>query len=143
MREKEALEQAQLAREREQAQRDFEMVRELQRSTAAAGALDEESNGQQSVEDDGQDAAPAGGDTSGGAGPGTRIKIRDKSGKDVLLRVAATTSIRAVIENYRKLSGLDSGARVTLEFDDEALDPNATIGDTEIEDDDMLTAFCQ
>ncbi|KAJ1756877.1 hypothetical protein LPJ54_006690, partial [Coemansia sp. RSA 1824] len=68
--------------------------------------------------------------------------IRDKAGRDTLLLVTAATKVQAVVENYCKLAQLPPNTRVRLEFDDEALDPNDTIGSTEIEDDDMLTAYC-
>ncbi|KAJ2779674.1 hypothetical protein H4R18_003890 [Coemansia javaensis] len=141
VRERERVARAQLAREQEQAQRELEMVRELQRS--AHMAADDYGDGDGDGDGDGNgDDGDNGGDD--GAPPaGIRIKIRDRAGKDTLLLVAASTPIRAVIENYRKLSGLGDGVQIALEFDDEKLDPDATIGDTEIEDDDMLTSFCQ
>ncbi|KAJ2158214.1 hypothetical protein GGF46_003926 [Coemansia sp. RSA 552] len=132
-REHEALEQAKLAMEREQVQRDLELVRVLrQNATEADDALDH-------TEEVGKDDGGAVEEAPGEAG--IRIKIRDKDGKDTLLRVAPTATIGAVIANYRKLAGISEGVAVVLEFDDEALDPDDVISSTEIEDDDMLTAF--
>ncbi|KAJ1800887.1 hypothetical protein LPJ77_006097, partial [Coemansia sp. RSA 2523] len=121
MREREAVEMARVEGEREQARRDLEMVRELQH-TGDTQILSEPVY-EQSTQ-------------------GIRIKIRDKAGRDTLLLVTAATKVQAVVENYCKLAQLPPNTRVRLEFDDEALDPNDTIGSTEIEDDDMLTAYC-
>ncbi|KAJ2417804.1 hypothetical protein GGF41_005296, partial [Coemansia sp. RSA 2531] len=63
------------------------------------------------------------------------------SGKDTLLLVTTATTVQAIIDNYVNMAGLSAKTAVTLEFDDERLDPSSTIGDTEVEDDDMLTAF--
>ncbi|KAJ2433557.1 hypothetical protein IWW46_006348, partial [Coemansia sp. RSA 2440] len=111
--------------EREQARRDLEMVRELQQ-TGDTQILTSEPVYEQSAQ----------------STQGIRIKIRDKAGRDTLLLVTAATKVQAVVENYCKLAQLPPNTRVRLEFDDEALDPNDTIGSTEIEDDDMLTAYC-
>ncbi|KAJ2130943.1 hypothetical protein GGF48_001793 [Coemansia sp. RSA 921] len=121
MREREAVEMARVEGEREQARRDLEMVRELQQTG------DTQSLSEPVFEQSTQ---------------GIRIKIRDKAGRDTLLLVTAATKVQAVVENYCKLAQLPPNTRVRLEFDDEALDPNDTIGSTEIEDDDMLTAYC-
>ncbi|KAJ2826193.1 hypothetical protein IWW50_002489, partial [Coemansia erecta] len=140
-RQKELLEQEQLAIEREQARRDLEMVQELRQNAAQTDDGDDEdimySDGEAGNDggDGGAAAAPAA--TAGGI----RIKIRDRAGKDTLLLVTAATGVGVVIENYRKLAGLDASVNVRLEFDDEALDPSTTIGDTDLEDDDMLTAY--
>ncbi|KAJ2628058.1 hypothetical protein H4R22_004095, partial [Coemansia sp. RSA 1290] len=127
--EREALEKARLAQEREQARKDMEMVRALQEHAAAHG-VDEL---QDSDENEQPGDAPAAG--------GIRIKIRDRAGRDTLLLVTAETSVETVIRNYRQLAKLPEATSIQLEFDDEALDPSDTIGDTEIEDDDMLTAI--
>ncbi|KAJ1821237.1 hypothetical protein LPJ60_002752, partial [Coemansia sp. RSA 2675] len=137
-REREALERARRAMEQEQARRDLEMAQTLQRSVDATG-------GQTLLVDDdlhGADDSQMGlGMLPGDTGKSVRIKIRDKSGKDTLLLVTTSTTVQAIIDNYVSMAGLGDKATVTLEFDDERLDPGSTIGDTEIEDDDMLTAF--
>ncbi|KAJ2809386.1 hypothetical protein H4S07_003219 [Coemansia furcata] len=137
-REREALERARRAMEQEQAQRDLEMARTLQRSADAT-------ENQSLLIDDGFNAAN---DSQEGLGvlPGdtetsVRIKVRDKSGKDTLLMVTTATTVQAIIDNYVSIAGLCSATAVTLEFDDERLNPSSTIADTEIEDDDMLTVF--
>ncbi|KAJ2486656.1 hypothetical protein IWW37_005547 [Coemansia sp. RSA 2050] len=137
-REREALERARRAIEQEQAQRDLEMARTLQRSVDATGSqtllIDDDLHGvdssQQSL-----------GMLPGDSGKSVRIKIRDKSGKDTLLLVTTTTTVQTIIDNYVSMAGLEDKTAVALEFDDERLDPGSTIGDTEIEDDDMLTAL--
>ncbi|KAI9468368.1 hypothetical protein LPJ79_004140 [Coemansia sp. RSA 1821] len=127
--EREALEKARLAQEREQARKDMEMVRALQEHAAAHG-VDE-------LQDSDENEQPGGAPAAGGI----RIKIRDRAGRDTLLLVTAETSVETVIRNYRQLAKLPEATSIQLEFDDEALDPSDTIGDTEIEDDDMLTAI--
>ncbi|KAJ2315906.1 hypothetical protein IWW52_003912 [Coemansia sp. RSA 2704] len=132
LREQEAFEQEQLALEREQTRKELEMVRELQQNAAASDDLD-----QDIMHSETEDAGEAAGNTA----EGIRLKIRDKAGKDTLLLVTPATTVKAVIENYRKLAQLDASMKIRLEFDDEALNPSDTIGNTEVEDDDMLTAF--
>ncbi|KAJ2801326.1 hypothetical protein H4R20_003714 [Coemansia guatemalensis] len=135
VREKEAFEQARLAIEKEQTQRELEMVRALQRNASVDDGL-EEGN----IHSEG-DAGDADSGVQDGSAAGIRIKLRDKTGKDTLLLVTATTSVQAIIENYRRLAGISQDVAVRLEFDDEMLDPDGTIGDTDIENDDMLTVF--
>ncbi|KAI9505426.1 hypothetical protein GGI25_006436 [Coemansia spiralis] len=135
IREKDALEHAKRAVEQEQAMRELEIMRELRKNAVAADVFD------------GTDGVNEGNNNTfdplaaSSVPDAVRIKIRDKSGKDILLQVANTTVLQTVINSYRKMAGVDEKAKITLEFDDERLDPNDTIGDTEIEDDDMLTAF--
>ncbi|KAJ2871002.1 hypothetical protein GGH93_005164 [Coemansia aciculifera] len=137
-REREALERARRTMEQEQAQRDLEMARTLQRSADVTA-------GQTLLIDDGfhdaDDSQQGLGALPGDAGKSVRIKVRDKSGKDTLLLVTTATTVQAIIDNYVNMAGLSAKTAVTLEFDDERLDPSSTIGDTEIEDDDMLTAY--
>ncbi|KAJ2078242.1 hypothetical protein H4R24_004609 [Coemansia sp. RSA 988] len=134
-REKEAFEQARLAMEKEQTQRELEMVRALQRNASVDDGLEEDNI---HSEDHAGDADSGSQDD---AAAGIRIKLRDKTGKDTLLLVTATTSVQAIIENYCRLAGIGQDVAVRLEFDDEMLDPSGTIGDTDIETDDMLTVF--
>ncbi|KAJ2513657.1 hypothetical protein GGI11_000318 [Coemansia sp. RSA 2049] len=124
VREKEAVERTVQALEQEQTMRDLELAKQLRENVAASNEMG--SGGAPSQEVD-------------AAVDAIRIKIRDRSGKDVLLQVSRTTAVQAVIDNYKKIAKVD--AKVRLEFDDEGLDPTSKIGDTEIEDDDMLTAF--
>ncbi|PIA13139.1 hypothetical protein COEREDRAFT_89831 [Coemansia reversa NRRL 1564] len=135
VREKEAFEQAQLAIEREQTQRELEMVRDLQRNASVDEGQEEDN-----IHSEG-DVGDADSGVQDGSAAGIRIKLRDKTGKDTLLLVTATTSVQAIIENYRRLAGMSQDVVVRLEFDDETLDPGDTIGDTDIENDDMLTVF--
>ena len=46
----------------------------------------------------------------------------------------------SIISHYKRLRELGPEIVVKLEFDDEAMDPSMMLGDTEIEDDDMLIA---
>ncbi|KAJ2892391.1 hypothetical protein GGI21_005624 [Coemansia aciculifera] len=137
--ERKALENTRRAMEQEQAQRDLEIAQTLISSTR-------EASGEALLVDDESypiDHAQNGSNVSLGEGAdkSVRIKVRDRSGKDTLLLVTSTTSVDAIIRNYISMARLNPGTPVTLEFDDERLDPSATIGDTEIEDDDMLTAI--
>ncbi|KAF9578875.1 hypothetical protein BGW38_005115, partial [Lunasporangiospora selenospora] len=66
------------------------------------------------------------------------IKLRGDRTADEKLRVKKTTRIQAILSHYRRVKGIPAESTTKLEFDDEALDPELTIGDTEIEDDDML-----
>ncbi|KAJ1678822.1 hypothetical protein EV182_003285, partial [Spiromyces aspiralis] len=70
-----------------------------------------------------------------------RIKVRDQTGKDQFLMVSQASKIQAIIDAYKRLSNLDPTTKVVLEFDDERLDPDSTLDETEIEDEDMITAF--
>ncbi|KAF9184763.1 hypothetical protein BGZ51_009312 [Haplosporangium sp. Z 767] len=66
------------------------------------------------------------------------IKLRGKDTLDEKIRVKKTTTVRAILGHYVKAKKINPETPVKLEFDDETLDANMTIGDTEIEDDDML-----
>ncbi|ORY03988.1 hypothetical protein K493DRAFT_297220 [Basidiobolus meristosporus CBS 931.73] len=68
------------------------------------------------------------------------IKLRSKDGSTERMKVKPTTSIRAIIQQYIKLKQLAPNTSVRILFDDEALDPDDLIQDTEIEDGDMLIA---
>ncbi|KAJ2541695.1 hypothetical protein EV175_006123 [Coemansia sp. RSA 1933] len=136
LREKEAVERAAQAMEQQQAMRDLELARVLRETVVATSELN-----------DGVDNDETGGPTEDSAAAAetavdaVRIKIRDKSGKDVLFQAAKTATIQAIIDNYKRIAKIDTQVNVRLEFDDETLDPRSRVGDTEIEDDDMITAF--
>ncbi len=49
-----------------------------------------------------------------------------------------STTIQAIVSHYKNLKEIGADIPVRLEFDDEAMDPNTTVGSTDIEDDDML-----
>ncbi|KAI8319084.1 hypothetical protein GQ54DRAFT_329774 [Martensiomyces pterosporus] len=141
LREKEALERARHAMEYEQAQRELQLTRELQRATGAdALDLDQDIDVPESLGGVGGGGSVLNTNQDGAGAAAVRIKIRDRSGRDTLLLVVATTTIQSIINNYREMAGIPESTKVTLEFDDEKLDPGDTVGDTEIEDDDMLTA---
>ncbi|PVU91750.1 hypothetical protein BB561_004237 [Smittium simulii] len=69
-----------------------------------------------------------------------KIKIRNKSGVDKHLEIAKTVKVSAIINLYKEMLQLSSNINVSLSFDDERIDVNVAIGDTEIENEDMLTA---
>ncbi|KAJ2371924.1 hypothetical protein GGI05_007728, partial [Coemansia sp. RSA 2603] len=115
--------------ERQEMCREMEIARELRRNASVEEVEDVEDAEQQQEQEEGP---PEG---------AIRIKIRNKDGKDQLLMVMPTTTVQSVVDSYRAMAGLPADASVRLEFDDEKLDPSLTIADTEIEDDDMLTAF--
>ncbi|KAJ2563508.1 hypothetical protein IW140_006100 [Coemansia sp. RSA 1813] len=131
VREKEAVELAAQALEQEQALRDLELARVLRETVVASNALDVGDAGDSGEAPESQDVAV----------DSIRIKIRDKTGKDVRFQAARTATVQAIIDNYKRMANIDARAQVRLEFDDEGLDPSSRIGDTEIEDDDMITAF--
>ncbi|GJJ72219.1 hypothetical protein EMPS_04576 [Entomortierella parvispora] len=68
------------------------------------------------------------------------FKIRGKDTADQKIRAKKTTTVASIINHYKRLRELDPETVVKLEFDDEAIDPSKMLGETEIEDDDMLTA---
>ncbi|KAG9069314.1 hypothetical protein KI688_010214 [Linnemannia hyalina] len=66
------------------------------------------------------------------------IKLRGKDTADHKIQVKKTTTVHAIITHYKSIKGIPTSTVVRLEFDDEALDPTTVIGNTEVEDDDML-----
>ncbi|RKP26315.1 hypothetical protein SYNPS1DRAFT_27988 [Syncephalis pseudoplumigaleata] len=68
------------------------------------------------------------------------LKIRDKAGHDEKLRVRPTTLVGAIISEYKRIRQLPEGASIRLELEGEQLDPQDKVADTDVEDDDMLTA---
>ncbi|KAG0282826.1 hypothetical protein BGZ96_012802 [Linnemannia gamsii] len=66
------------------------------------------------------------------------IKLRGKDTTDEKIRVKKTTTVHAIISHYRSIKRIPASTIIRLEFDDEALDPITVIGNTEVEDDDML-----
>ncbi|KAF9117777.1 hypothetical protein BGW39_001803 [Mortierella sp. 14UC] len=66
------------------------------------------------------------------------IKLRGKDTSDEKIRVKKTTTVNAIISHYKSIKRIPASTTVKLEFDDEALDSTTVIGDTEVEDDDML-----
>ncbi|KAJ1801132.1 hypothetical protein LPJ59_000528 [Coemansia sp. RSA 2399] len=133
-REREAAERAAQAKEQEQALRDLEFARVLRETVVTNNALAQNDVGEAGRSQQQEEEDP----TTLGA---VRIKIRDKAGKDVLFQATKTATIQAIIDNYKSIAKLDARVNVRLEFDDEALDPRSRVGDTEIEDDDMITAY--
>ncbi|KAG0251576.1 hypothetical protein BG011_007514 [Mortierella polycephala] len=66
------------------------------------------------------------------------IKLRGKDTLDEKIRIKKTTTVQAIVGHYIKVKKISPETPVKLEFDDEVLDANMVIGDTEVEDDDML-----
>ncbi|KAF8923065.1 hypothetical protein BGZ58_003390 [Dissophora ornata] len=69
------------------------------------------------------------------------IKLRGKDTADEKIRVEKTKTVLAIIKHYKAIKKIAHETPVRLEFDDETIDPNMTIGDTEVEDDDMLLVW--
>ncbi|PVU92110.1 hypothetical protein BB560_006078 [Smittium megazygosporum] len=68
-----------------------------------------------------------------------KIKIRNKLGEDKFIKIAKETKVKRIIEMYCEMSKITFTPKVFLYFDDEKLDPEISIGETEIEDEDMVT----
>ncbi|KAF9277472.1 Protein esc2 [Mortierella alpina] len=66
------------------------------------------------------------------------IKLRGKDTTDLKIRVKPSTTVQAILSHYKNLKKIGADVPVRLEFDDEAMDPSTTVGNTDIEDDDML-----
>lgn len=66
------------------------------------------------------------------------IKLRGKDTADEKIRVKTSTTIFAILTHYKRIKKISADTPVKLEFDDEAIDPSKTIGETDVEDDDML-----
>ncbi|EMG49774.1 ESC2 Protein ESC2 [Candida maltosa Xu316] len=64
------------------------------------------------------------------------IGMKGKDNKRLEVKVSPETKLRNLVSYYLKQKGInDDGSNVKLIFDDEELDLNETIGDTEIEED--------
>ncbi|CAO3563308.1 unnamed protein product [Mortierella alpina] len=66
------------------------------------------------------------------------IKLRGKDTADLRVRVKPSTTVQAILSHYKNQKKIDADTPIRLEFDDEAMDPSTTVGNTEIENDDML-----
>ncbi|KAI7854424.1 ubiquitin-2 like Rad60 SUMO-like-domain-containing protein [Circinella umbellata] len=69
-----------------------------------------------------------------------RIKLRGKNNEDTNMRVKQTTSLRTIVNRYAELQALanDAATKIRLSFDGEDLSLDDTIGDTELEDEDVV-----
>ncbi|KAJ1953178.1 hypothetical protein EC988_003139 [Linderina pennispora] len=134
----ETIERMQRETEYRQAQSERERMRELYGDNVDTSVLSQ-AEAMAELDESLQADTPASGDQDGA---GTiRIKIRDREGRDTLLRVAPTTVVQTIIDHYRQIAKLPESTTIVLEFDDERLEPGVALADTEIEDDDMLTAI--
>ncbi|KAI8355726.1 ubiquitin-2 like Rad60 SUMO-like-domain-containing protein [Mortierella sp. GBAus27b] len=89
--------------------------------------------------DDGGDEDPKAGDgATQESDPYLFIKLRGQNTSDLKIKVKPTTTIFAILSHYRNVNKIPFDTPVKLEFDDEVIDPSKTIGDTDVEDDDML-----
>ncbi|KAM3579405.1 hypothetical protein VKS41_008263 [Umbelopsis sp. WA50703] len=70
---------------------------------------------------------------------GILLKIRGKDGHDTMMKVKPTTTIASIIKHYRKLNNLGD-VQVKLMWDDLTLDENEQVQDTDLEDEDMISA---
>ncbi|KAF9964720.1 hypothetical protein BGZ70_006053 [Mortierella alpina] len=66
------------------------------------------------------------------------IKLRGKDTTDLRVRVKPSTTVQAILSHYKNQKKIDADTPIRLEFDDEAMDPSTTVGNTDIENDDML-----
>ncbi|KAK3829132.1 MAG: hypothetical protein J3Q66DRAFT_324429 [Benniella sp.] len=66
------------------------------------------------------------------------IKLRGKDTADEKIRVKTSTTIFAILMHYKRIKKIPADTLIKLEFDDEAIDPSKKIGETDVEDDDML-----
>ncbi|KAG2222402.1 hypothetical protein INT45_006924 [Circinella minor] len=68
------------------------------------------------------------------------IKLRGKNNEDTNMRVKQTTSLRTIVNRYSELKVLpnDVATKIRLSFDGEDLSLDDTIGDTELEDEDVV-----
>ncbi|KAG0322821.1 RNA polymerase II mediator complex subunit [Dissophora globulifera] len=69
------------------------------------------------------------------------IKLRGKDTTDEKIRVKKTTTVQTIITHYKSIKKIAAETPVKLEFDDETIDPTTSIGETDVEDDDMLISF--
>ncbi|KAG2171716.1 hypothetical protein INT43_008096 [Umbelopsis isabellina] len=70
---------------------------------------------------------------------GMLLKVRGKDGHDTMMKVKPTTTIAAIIKHYRNLNNLGD-VQVKLLWDDLTLDDNEQVQDTDLEDEDMISA---
>ncbi|OAQ34746.1 hypothetical protein K457DRAFT_151907 [Linnemannia elongata AG-77] len=114
-----------------------EMERQAAEAAASAYELQRQQDGSGGDGGDQQNDADADaeGDTSEER---IFIKLRGKDTADHKIQVKKTTTVHAIISHYKSIKGIPASTMVRLEFDDEALDPTTVIGNTEVEDDDML-----
>ncbi|KAG0373902.1 hypothetical protein BGX24_011105 [Mortierella sp. AD032] len=113
---------------------------EMERQAAEnAAAASQEHQAQQQGGDTGtSDGAQQDDGEDNGSAEYIFIKLRGKDTSDEKIRVKKTTTVHAIISHYKTIKRIPASTTVKLEFDDEALDSTTVIGDTEVEDDDML-----
>ncbi|KAJ2963926.1 hypothetical protein NQZ79_g1154 [Umbelopsis isabellina] len=70
---------------------------------------------------------------------GILLKVRGKDGHDTMMKVKPTTTIAAIIKHYRNLNNLGD-VQIKLLWDDLTLDDNEQVQDTDLEDEDMISA---
>ncbi|KAL1915824.1 uncharacterized protein VTP21DRAFT_6212 [Calcarisporiella thermophila] len=66
------------------------------------------------------------------------LKLRDKGGEDIKLKVKMNTTVGAIVGKYIQIKGIPDSMRVSLSFEGEGLDPSLEIAKSELEDGDML-----
>ncbi|KXN73696.1 hypothetical protein CONCODRAFT_68112 [Conidiobolus coronatus NRRL 28638] len=70
------------------------------------------------------------------------IKLRNKSGKDSLFKVHSGTKLTSLVEAYISKNNLSIDlAAVKLKFDGDPIELSQTVGETEVEDGDLLDIF--
>jgi hypothetical protein len=70
------------------------------------------------------------------------IKLRNKSGKDSLFKVHSGTKLTSLVEAYISKNNLNiDPATVKLKFDGDPIELSLSVGETEVEDGDLLDIF--
>lgn len=91
------------------------------------------------IVDDGEDHSEDDSDDESGSGGGEFcIKLSDKNRNLEMIQVRKSTKIAQIISHYRKLKGLSASSSVHLLLEGEQLDPTATIGEVDIEEDELI-----
>lgn len=90
--------------------------------------------------DDDGDGGSAPAAASASAAASLKVTLRGKSGAEVKLMVKPSQTIAAMLNHYARKMALDpaAGGRLRAEWDGEELGRELTVGETEIEDGDLL-----
>ncbi|KAA8905570.1 ubiquitin-2 like Rad60 SUMO-like-domain-containing protein [Sphaerosporella brunnea] len=70
-----------------------------------------------------------------------RLVLKSKGKDEYKLRVRPTTTIASMIEAYRKAKNVGPAQVVRLDFEGDTLDPDDTVGDTDLEDMVMIDVY--
>ncbi|KAK9368617.1 hypothetical protein V1509DRAFT_653177 [Lipomyces kononenkoae] len=70
-----------------------------------------------------------------------RIYLQDGKGDRIHLKVKSDSKISTIIKYYRTKRNIEPNMHVTLEMDDEVIDENLTVSETEIEDEVTIDVY--